>query len=298
MTSLILKLQRLAADSSTSVAELLRKSRVVATKLDLEEFNQFLQHELHGYPPEIDVPRYRIVRGDIRAFNPYNGHHVPVRFGAAITDKLSTTHNRQSVGQLEDVLRAGGDRIECPFSESTMESIREMLGPADREWLHPTRHLASTQVSGILDAVRNTVLDWSLQLEKEGILGDGHTFSDEERERASSSTHISIGTFQGILGPVRGSTVTQNLDLSVQEGDLDSLRRYLASLEVDSIDVDQLEAALHSDSKPESPHEFGTNVSGWIGSMVGKAASGAWNVGINVAGRVLSSAITSYYGIK
>jgi hypothetical protein len=55
--------------------------------------------------------------------------------------------------------------------------------------LQATRHLSRSAVSGIIDAVRNMVLDWCLQLEKDGILGEGLVFSAKEKEVAAHSNY-------------------------------------------------------------------------------------------------------------
>jgi hypothetical protein len=49
MTSLVEELQRDALDSSVSVLDLLRKALVVATKLNIDEFKEWIELELKGY---------------------------------------------------------------------------------------------------------------------------------------------------------------------------------------------------------------------------------------------------------
>ncbi len=43
--SIILELQELAADSNIDVSDLLRKCLIIATKLRLEDFKMWIQHE-------------------------------------------------------------------------------------------------------------------------------------------------------------------------------------------------------------------------------------------------------------
>ena len=50
-------------------------------------------------------------------------------------------------------------------------------------------YIGKQNLAGILDTVRNKILDWALELEKKGILGDEEmNFSDKEREQAQSVT--------------------------------------------------------------------------------------------------------------
>jgi hypothetical protein len=43
-----------------------------------------------------------------------------------------------------------------------------------------------------IDAVRTRILVWSLELETQGILGDGIVFSKKEKEKATSTPSIDI----------------------------------------------------------------------------------------------------------
>ena len=161
--------------------------------------------------------------------------------------------------------------------------------------LEPVRTVDRNQIAGILDVVRTKMLDWSLQLEADGVIGEGMTFSAEEKQRAQSS--ITIENFQGILGDVSGSMVTQNLQMCVREGDLASLRAYLSEHGVSAKDIDDLERAIAADPKPASSKAFGEKVSAWIGRMVSKASAGAWQVGVGAAGGLLGKALGAYYGL-
>jgi len=71
-------------------------------------------------------------------------------------------------------------------------------------------HIGRASIVSILDNVRNRVLDWAIKMEQEGIIGEGITFSNQEREQAQNAmTHISIGSignFAGNLGEGNRST--------------------------------------------------------------------------------------------
>jgi len=73
MSSLVLELQRDALDASVPILALLRKSLVVAKKLNIQEFQHWVQNELNGYANGSEIPKYRFVRGELKAFNPYQG---------------------------------------------------------------------------------------------------------------------------------------------------------------------------------------------------------------------------------
>jgi hypothetical protein len=184
---------------------------MVASKLKLGEMNTWIQHELHGYPSGEKVPDYRILNGDVRAHNPYNGYLMPFRFeDPKLQEHISRVEARQSIGSLCDVVEASSDYVQVAFSEEQMAALRATFEPHNRDWLMPFRKIATSQVTAIFDAVRNTLLDWTLRLESEGILGEGMTFTAQEKERAAGAATISIGSvhnFQGVIGTVSNSTL-------------------------------------------------------------------------------------------
>jgi hypothetical protein len=61
------------------------------------------------------------------------------------------------------------------------------------------QHVSRASVDAIIDAVRNAILDWALNLEAAGIHGDALSFSPVEADRAQSVT-INIGSIGNAVG--------------------------------------------------------------------------------------------------
>ena len=222
MTSLVLELQRMSADSTTSVSELLRRALLVASKLDLPEIQAWLTAELKGYASGDQVPPYRRLKGQIRARNYMNGVLMPVSFGAGVDKALQTTSMTNSVADVEALLKGESDFLTSHFGPERQAHIREMLGE-DRDWVHPFLQVGRNQIAGVLEAVRTRILEMTLELERQKVLGDGMTFSDNEKQRAKTGNieGITIQNFHGVLGHVSNSSVTVT-DYSSVHGDLKS----------------------------------------------------------------------------
>jgi hypothetical protein len=159
-------------------------------------------------------------------------------------------------------------------------------------------HIGHSQIGAITEAVRNKVLDWSLRLEEDGILGDGMTFTADEKDQAKKSTSVVIHNFQGIMGDVQHSTVSQNMIMQVGQGDLESLKNYGESIGLSSVDLAELEEAIQAQDSPIDSRNLGPKVGTWIGKMVAKAASGSWAISTATAADLLARAISSYYGLN
>ncbi len=96
----------------------------------------------------------------------------------------------------------------------------------------PCLHVNSASVPGILDRVKNIVLNWAIKLEQDGILGEGLSFSVKEKE-AAASTSYHITNF---YGPVGQSQIQQSslnpVQVSIQNDlDLERVRAFIVSLE-------------------------------------------------------------------
>ena len=78
--------------------------------------------------------------------------------------------------------------------------------------LQPTLVVPNTRLIGILNKVRNAILNWSLALEQEGILGAGLSFTPREREVAASSSP-NINNF---FGPVGSTNIQQDVEHATQ----------------------------------------------------------------------------------
>ena len=58
-------------------------------------------------------------------------------------------------------------------------------------------------------------------------------------------------------------------------------------------------ADILSTEESESTEEpFGAKAKEWFAENIKKAASGAWNVGVSVATRLLTEAALKFYGLK
>jgi len=188
---LVAELRTEALDQNVSVASLLRKALVVATKLDLQDSVAWVNQELGGYQAagENDFPAYRILHGRIESFNPYYGWTPVVFRGKGNSmDTYGKCHVFQSAPEIEQVVRGVEGRegiLEVPFSQ---EAESNLFGAMDSP-RQIRRRVTYAQVSGIVEAVRTTILRWALKLESEGILGEGMTFAAEDRRKTETGNH-------------------------------------------------------------------------------------------------------------
>ena len=189
MSSLVLELQRDVLNPEISMLVLLRKALVVARKLNIQEFQKWIEKELNGYPEESDLPQYRFMFGDLKARNPYHGW-IPVRVPPQIHEFISKQPVHQPISEIETLVETLKDNNS--YLTTMPPAWEELL----REYGHiPFEiqiHIDISQAKGVLEAVRDVVLNWSLKLEEDGILGEEMTFSQEEKQIATEHDYIRL----------------------------------------------------------------------------------------------------------
>ncbi|MGB8683669.1 MAG: hypothetical protein WCD12_12365 [Candidatus Binatus sp.] len=194
------QMQAEALDRSVMVSDLLRKAKVVASKLDLLEFLTWTDAELNGYKPGQDVPDYRILRGEVCAFNPARGWVSVVWKDPEQREAVSVHRVRESIGELADLVQRTDGEL-CISLGSMLISYGGLM----EEETNVRVDIDRARFAGILESARNIILEWSLKLEKAGITGKGLSFSEKEKAAAHSPSVVyNINRIEnaGVVGEV------------------------------------------------------------------------------------------------
>ena len=187
MIPLVISLQQLASDGD-DIGILLRKALVVAAKLDLPEFRSWVDLELNGYRNH-EVPDYRKATGQVILQHPRFGVRPLLFEDPGMAEVVSLRDIKTPIGPLQDLLRDG--KSESFTIDFSFELQNLLLRPFENDFEPPgipKLKVARGAMVMVLDAVRNTILDWSLKLEQDGILGENMTFTQQELEAASQHT--------------------------------------------------------------------------------------------------------------
>lgn len=296
---LVLQLQYLAQKTDSDIEELLRRAKLVAMKLNLSDFENWCDSELMGYTCDIDdLPQYRVTRGRLYVYNPYNGL-IPFHLKNDEAYKLITTVPlTESVGEYVNLISKETNGLNIQLPKAALDYLYNAQYKTHGFALEPRLNLQVTQVMSVLTHVRNNIFIWSLNLEKSGILGEGMQFTTEEQEKAMTTTNYNIGNMQGIAGHVQDSPVTQTNQMLVNQMSLSTLLTTLKSVGVNENDLQELQSALAEDTQPSLKDNFGEKVSKWYGKMISKAADGSWEIAIGTAANLLTQSLNSFYGLN
>ena len=216
--SLVLELQRATLNPAVGIAHLLRVARMAATKLDATEMLAWIQRETAGYDDKDEIPDYRRVDGLVQFFDRYQGAWFNAEArdlaGQKLLDKAGEIWLHYPVSHIEG-MTADSEAARVQWAGKAAQAYRAAMGGRPVSLL-----VSSAQLRGVIDRVRDAVADWSLRLEKSGIVGEGLFVSQDEKRRAAEigatlfQTNFYGGDFRSaqIQQGTRGSSQTAGID--------------------------------------------------------------------------------------
>ena len=238
MASIVVELQRDSLNPEVDVSDLLRKALVIASKLGIRDLNSWIENELGGYRDSKAVPLYRIVTGEVMGQDAW-GQWVSVLFRQNdMFEMVSTVRLFDSVAELEGVLQRAGPQQESNLSIGLSPEqdaiLARLVGSGPTKF---ARFIRLEDVKGALDAVRTEILKWALKLEKDGILGEGVSFSKDEQRKAAAVHYTT--NFYGSVGNIsqHGRQFSQTASVGIHHQDLTKLVKDLSE-HLDDLNLD------------------------------------------------------------
>jgi hypothetical protein len=215
---LIIQIQEATLDTKSSITDALRKAKLACTKLSLTEFGNWVDLELNGYMGKraAELPEYRKLHGVPQAYSPYQGWQPIVFKSTKPLKSVSFAPVGMPISAIESLVRSAnsGGVFHFPYPPELHQKLMESLnwGPSNIQI-----QLGHSQVVNVIDAVRNMLLDWTIEMEKQGILGNDLIFTPEDRMKAATThpvNHIHIGKVGAFV---------QHADRSVVQGGIESV---------------------------------------------------------------------------
>ena len=192
---IVLQLQSDALDENVNIESLLRKAYVVASKLKLDDFKEWITCEQNGYTDKI--PDYRYVKGEIKARNAH-GRFIPVVFPSNITDKINTMPIDDPISAVIDLYNSPKNPLYFSLSSQFNEFLKNNTTATIHNFYFET---STSSMHNIISAVRNSLLEWALNLERSGIVGENLSFSDKEikdAKRVNTINHFTNNFYSSV----------------------------------------------------------------------------------------------------
>lgn len=282
MPALVPELVNMASDPTVCTGNLLRRALVVAKRLGVGELVEWINSELTGYKAA-EVPEYRKIRGQLVAKNPYNGT-IPMFVSPDMAEKLATFFIRQSIPELLH-LKESKHGIYSHFPPDVEQALMQMMHETSGVTMRPALKFSTVQIEGVIETVRSRILDWALDLEGRGIVGEGLSFTLEEKQ-AVQEQHYHFGDVSGSQIQI-GSGGSNQIQTSTAAGaDIDALKELIDALgealnrsPVPSGIADELRAELATlNAQAASPKPKWDIIKATVRSIISVAEGAAGNL--------------------
>ena len=288
-------------NESATLPNILRKAKILASAIRLPEFSEWVDLELNGYRDrDTDkVPNYR-------RFRPTNLGTFAGPFGSGIENYQLPTSNLPAevkdfaenliffdgVGALE-AQESGPSQMRMKWPQEYLILAREATQlPGGMVLIDAHQPISNYLISGILDQVKNKLLDFVLGLQESNITSEDLDNRTVEPQVAQNLYNVYIyGDHNNVAS---GENVNQRVN-SVRKGDQASLLGFLREINMANEDLCELADAVSSEPVA-SDGGYGPKVKAWLGGMISKAASKTWNFGLEKASIVLTDALNAFYG--
>jgi hypothetical protein len=197
MSGLIFEIQQSCLKDNFPVESLLRRVKLAATKLKLGTLESWVDNELNGY--DGDIPVHRVLHGEPLAWNPFNGWISVQTDNSDWAVALGTVRVSQGIGGLRDLIESNdGGTYHFPIPPDIVVHLNQGMRVKTSKMVVK---VPRGGIVGILDFVRNMVLDWTIEMERNGVIGDGFSFDAQEVENAKAvMTTFNIGTIGNFAG--------------------------------------------------------------------------------------------------
>lgn len=248
MSSIVLDLQNEVTKPDCDIVNVLRKAHLIAVKLNLIEFDKWIAYELNGYKSSDNIPDYREIKGVLRAFNPYRGWIPVVIPDNEIEKTICLIRVPNSVSEIIALRQKGENELMSEFTGGQLSLVNRLLNSPVP--MRCALFYSAPAVGDIVEKVKNTVLEWTIRLETEGILGEGMQFNSTEKETAKripQTINNYYGNTNVINAPVEHSAVVAGDDTSVMftyEKAEKTATDIETSLKTESISAEDQETAM------------------------------------------------------
>ena len=291
-------------DKSSTLTDILIKTKVLAFKLKNQELTSWIDSELNGYPSG-QLPHYRILPCQVIG-NLSNGYQRATNYPIPLTvlnkeerEGMTKVRLYQSISTLDDFVHKGDN------TKMVMNVPPEMYGYLSRDLDNDfviefaRREIGKIQIIQVLTSVRTKLLDFLLKLNEENGESNDLNSLTQGTGKDKVSSIFSSSVFGNNTTIIVGDNNTQTLTNSNNStGNFEELKKLLLETGMKEKDVQELEVIIDSDNPNPTNREFGTKVKSWVGNMLRKAMDNSWKIGLGAAGKLLADAITRYYGWK
>lgn len=190
--SLVLELQADVLSETASINGICRKATAIAAKLDQKQIEKWLNEEISGYGDSEQIPDYRKIRLSPMFHNPYRGNCPIVVAPAPLRTVFDNYPIGQSILEIGDLLSRNGNEFRINFAAGIEAHLQEQLAESTGINFPVFGITNRTTLVQISERVKSTILNWLLDLERAGVVGEGMSFTSKEKSQAAPASIATV----------------------------------------------------------------------------------------------------------
>lgn len=303
--SLIHDIQAASIAKDSDIPTLLRMCKLLAARISHQEFADWVDHELNGYPSIGELPEYRVVQVDS-----YGTFHGPFSRADKLQIPISVLpkefHEQYRNAYMGSSISAYTALLSGDASGSVQEPWPVALAihhvsklTPDMQCISAWKEIPIGAIVRLMDSVKTRVLGFVIDLEREAPHAGELPVGSQPTLSPEKMTQIFNTNITGNDGNLANASsgFSQSSAVVVEPGNWQSLQARLLELGLTIEDTKGLQADLAGALASGSQEEKTKTASAWIGRLAGKAATGVAGVGIEVAAAGVAKAIAAYFGL-
>jgi AbiTii len=306
--SLLAEIQSSLLDDKSAIGPILLKLRFLASRLGVPILEEWVKHEIEGYPDEAPVPEYREV-GITYTGTFQNMHQVvhDIPVSNILISKYAgrnwvTIGIRNSIAVVDDRIARKGEKGGM-FAINTGNLSLLLQGKIYGKDVAVVQIVGKFDISAFVTiqaAVRAKVLDLTLEIEKAvpaaadivvGVKPAPLTPSEAEKV-----AQVAQNVFYGPVTQVSNSGTLRPIIINSVVGDTGQLIKALAGAGVSDVEAKELAKIVQAETPEGTDGPVGKGAKSWLASKMKAAAGVGGKIVTPVAIDLIEAAIKGYYG--
>lgn len=308
---LLSEIQASLLTEGSGIGNALLKLRFLASRIGSDVLEDWVRHEIEGYPKDVPVPAYRqtsiVYHGTFtNGYQVMNHTPIPhVLIAKHAGDHWLTHEFREGIDVIDDTIARSSKNTQYAIDAAhLLLRIQHKLFDG-YTCTHINGNFDLRAFIQVQSAVRAKILDLTIKLEKEVPAAKEITLNEKiaalpaaSAKAANSATQSVIYNVSGPFTQITNSGQVGGITVNVAQGNIESLVSELVANGIPEGDANEL-ANIMKDEQPESAQQpFGKRALKWVGEKLGTAAGTVWGIGKAAAGALLTEAAKKYYGLS
>ena len=186
LTRSICELQQMTLDNSVNIEKLLREAYLLSVKVMHKDMEEWINNELNGYKDVDNLPDYRYVHGELKAYN--HGRWIPMQFGKKEqAEFFSVAPFKESISGIVEAYNNSSNGL---ASYSITDEWTRILNKSGSFSTIYNFFIPTGQLKQIIGSIQNKILRWTIELEK-------NSYSMKENNMNLCNRTISIASQDG-----------------------------------------------------------------------------------------------------